>query len=110
MSFKATALLKYVKVSIPKNIFDRSDYVKYLVVNEWQRTTIDETVFNAVTSEKFNVFVGEHVNAYIADKKMPPSEIAGAIMNIADDLFSGREPVLRAGDYISLQNYMKCKA
>jgi hypothetical protein len=39
--------------------------------------------------------------------KAPPKEIAAAIMNITDDLLSGREPVLRAGDYIQLQNYMR---
>ena len=104
---KPTAFLKYVRVSIPKVIFDRSDWVKYLVVFEWQRQVIDEKVFAAITSEKFNEFVRGYVAAYINDKKAPPAEIQGAIMNISDDILSGRDPTLRAGDYLSLQNFMR---
>jgi len=47
------------------------------------------------------------MNAYLHDGKMPPAEIAPAIMNLIDDQKSGRDMALRAGDYISLQNYMR---
>jgi len=39
----------------------------------------------------------------------PPAEIASVVMNIADDILSEREPVIRAGDYIQLQEYMRQK-
>jgi hypothetical protein len=104
---KAVAILKYTRVNVPKIIFDRSDWVKYLVVFDWQKKLIDEEVFAAITGEKFNQFVREHVNSYMVNKKAPPKEIAGAIYNIVDDMLSGREPTLRAGDYIALQNFMR---
>jgi len=107
LAAKITDRVKDIKVVIPKQIFDRKDWVKYLIVVEWQRQVIDKTVFEAVTSAKFNDFVHKHVDAYVTDKKMPPAEIEGAILNIADDILSGREPTLRTGDYLALQNYMK---
>lgn len=104
---KPVVFNKLIAVEIPKIIFNRSDWVKYLVVFEWQKRVIDEKTFAAITSEKFNKLVGEHIKAYVFDKKMPPAEIAGPIMNITDDLLSGRDPILRTGDYIQLQNFMR---
>ena len=40
----------------------------------------------------------------------PPEDIASAIMNIADDLMSGRDITLRAGDYIAIQNHVRNQA
>lgn len=96
-----------MKVLIPKSIFDKKDAVKYLVVFDWQNMLIDRTVLEAVTSAKFNDFVYKHVDAYVTGQIMPPAEIKGTILNIADDLLSGREPILRTGDYLALQNYMR---
>ncbi|MFX0195889.1 MAG: hypothetical protein ACFFCW_07190 [Candidatus Hodarchaeota archaeon] len=98
---------KPIRVEIPKIIFDRSDWVKYLIVLDWQRRLADVETFEAVTSEKFNNFVHKQIKSYVLEKKAPPKEIATAIMNIADDLLSGREPVLRAGDYFQLQEFMR---
>jgi hypothetical protein len=100
-------LYKTVKVTIPEAIFNRIDWVKYLVIIELRKDIVNLNAYNAVTSEKFNKFVHDHVQAYIFEKKAPPKEIETAIMNIADDLLSGREPVLRAGDYIQLQSFMR---
>jgi hypothetical protein len=47
------------------------------------------------------------MNAFLQEGKMPPEEIAPAIMNLVDDQTSGRDMVMRAGDYISLQNYLR---
>ena len=107
MKMSTYILNKAVRVAIPKVIIDRSDWVKYLIVLEWQRRLIDEKAFAAVTSERFNKFLNEQVCAYVLDKKAPPKEIAPAIMNLADDLLSGREPTLRTGDYIQLQKHMR---
>ena len=68
---------------------------------------VKEELFEAITTEEFNNFVYEHVNAYIHEKKAPPKAIANAIMNITDDILSNRDPVIRAGDYIQLQNFMR---
>jgi hypothetical protein len=107
MMIMPIVILKPIRVEIPKIIFDRSDWVKYLIVLDWQRRLVDVETFEAVTSEKFNNFVHEQINSYVLGKKAPPKEIATAIMNIADDLLSGREPVLRAGDYFQLQEFMR---
>ena len=107
MKMSTYILNKAVRVAIPKVIIDRSEWVKYLIVLEWQRRLIDEKAFAAVTSERFNKFLNEQVSAYVTNKKAPPAEIAPAIMNLADDLLSGREPTLRAGDYIQLQKHMR---
>src|SRR4030042_887791 len=104
---KPVVMNRVVKVLIPKIIFDRSDWVKYLVVLEFNRKLFKEDLYEAITTDKFNNFVHEHVNAYIQEKKMPPKEIANAIMNISDDIISGREPVIRAGDYLQLQTFLR---
>jgi len=38
---------------------------------------------------------------------MPPEEIAGPILNLADDFMNGREMTLKTGDYIALHNFMR---
>jgi len=57
--------------------------------------------------EKFYTLVEQQLTAYMKTGAMPPKEIAPAILNLGDDLLAGREPVLRAGDYIAIQNYMR---
>jgi hypothetical protein len=99
--------VKNIKVISSQNFFNMKDAVKYLVIPDPYNKLIAKTKFEAVTSAKFNDFVLKYVNAYTSDGKMPPVEIAGAILNIADDLLSGREPTLKAGDYITIQNYMQ---
>ncbi|PWB55162.1 MAG: hypothetical protein C3F06_03120 [Candidatus Methanoperedenaceae archaeon] len=94
------------KVSIIDQIIKRKDWVKYLVMPDWHGKMIKNVIVSNLGKE-FTEVAAKHVNAYIFDKKEPPAEIAGAIINIADDVLNGREPILRAGDYISLQNYAK---
>ena len=55
----------------------------------------------------FNKAVTSYVKEYVEKGKMPPEAIAPAIMNLADDFASGREMNIRAGDYISIQNYLR---
>lgn len=98
--------------------FDRKNWIKYLVIPDFYDKLREHTntgnfgeQFGAVVEgnfgKQFEEVVETHVNAYLIDKKEPPSEIAAAIMNIGDDILDGREPVLRAGDYISIQNFIK---
>jgi len=56
---------------------------------------------------EFNKFVKTNLEAYINKGKMPADNIAGPIINLAEDLMAGRDLVIRAGDYIALQNAMR---
>jgi hypothetical protein len=56
---------------------------------------------------EFKELVSEHLHAYIVDGKMPPEDIAPAILNLADDYAAARPMNLRAGDYIALQNHVR---
>ena len=57
--------------------------------------------------DKFNKFITQHVKAYIQEGVMPPDNIAAPIINISEDILAGREPEIRGGDYIALQNQMR---
>ncbi|MCZ7398190.1 MAG: hypothetical protein O8C62_00665 [Candidatus Methanoperedens sp.] len=94
------------KVSIARKLQDWKDMRKYLTYPNWQGNVIRD-VIAIDPGKEFGEVVAKHVNAYIFDKKEPPAKIAGAIINIADDVLNGREPILRAGDYIALQNYAR---
>lgn len=60
-------------------------------------------------TEKFFEMVREEVRSHLVDGKKAPKEIATAIINISDDLKAGRDPVIRAGDYITLMGYARSK-
>jgi hypothetical protein len=79
--------------------------VAYLIINEGIRDIADK--FKNPIDERFNKVVTTHLKAYVDGNKMPPAEIAPAIMNLADDFAAGRQMCLRAGDYIAVQNYMR---
>jgi len=55
----------------------------------------------------FNSLIETHVSAFLEKGTMPPAQISGAILNIAEDLVAGRTPTLRAGDYIALNSYKR---
>lgn len=57
--------------------------------------------------ERFNKVVDTHLQALLKKGKLPPAEISTAILNMADDIVAGREPVLRTGDYIALQTFVQ---
>ena len=97
------------KFSIAESIINRKDWVKYKTIPEWHYRVLDEHIIVGDPGKKFYDVTEKYVNAYIFDNKEPPAEIAGAIMNIADDVMNGREPIMRAGDYISIQNYTRAK-
>lgn len=89
-----------------KTILDRRTWVYYLTivkaaVNEWSK------VIEVQPDEAFYKLVAKYAKAYIEDGKQPPEMIASAIVNIADDMISGRDVTLRTGDYIAIQNFMR---
>ena len=69
----------------------------------------DKAVISARPKKEFFQTIVDHTNAYLFESKEPPAEIATAIKNIADDHLNGREIVIRAGDYASIQNYVRNK-
>jgi hypothetical protein len=107
--------MKVVDISRPLELFvapsaevmNRSDWYKYKIFPVWRAKILDKGILEARPGLEFNKFLEKHVNSYVFEKKEPPADIATAVMNIADDFLAGREPVIRAGDYISLQNYMR---
>jgi hypothetical protein len=82
---------------------------KYLVWPGWYEKKIDESVIAGMPSKQFTEAIEKYVNAYLFESKEPPAAIAAPIMNIADDILSNREITLRAGDYITLQNFVKAR-
>lgn len=94
------------KFSIAK--LDRSDWVKYKTIPNWHGKVAGD-ILQTDVPKVFIDTVEKYVNAYIFDKKVPPTQISAAIMNIADDVLSNREPVVRAGDYIAIQNFIREK-
>lgn len=91
-----------VFVDIKKAIIDRKDWVKYLVLVNWQVREHAKLIDKAPDAA-FQKFVAEQLESYLGGKA-PPAAIAGAIMNLADEHLSGGSVTLRAGDYIALQN------
>jgi nitrogen fixation protein len=98
-----------LKVAVEEMIFKRKIWVMYLVVNDFYKDLIAKKLVkvDVATSVRFNAFVQEQVSAYMTGKTVPPAEIEGPILNIADDLLAGKEITLRTGDYIVLQTYMQ---
>ncbi len=94
--------MEYYNVCVPKKLVFRSDWVKYLIVF-WKE--LAENI-SYTPSAEFRNYVEKEVASYLHGGK-PPEAIAGAVMNIADDIASGREITLRAGDYIALQTQFK---
>jgi hypothetical protein len=68
--------------------------------------SIAKYVENALDIKAVNV-LNTNLKAYLEKGVMPPTEIATAVMNVADDIVANRAPTLRTGDYIALQMYMR---
>jgi hypothetical protein len=82
----------------------------YLIPDVFRTHTDIESAFSKVlqgTDTAFAKLVQTQVEAYMQKGAMPPADIAAPIINIAEDIMAGREPVMRAGDYIALQNHVR---
>jgi hypothetical protein len=49
------------------------------------------------------------VHDYMFNNKVPPAEIAQTVLNVSEDMLAGRQVMLRAGDYIAVQKFMRAK-
>ena len=86
-------------------IIPRWILVAYLIIN-WRMKDIAEQI-KVKPSREFYSTVAKHLGAYLVEDIMPPREISGAILNMADDYMANRPMNLRAGDYIDIQNFMR---
>jgi len=98
--------LRY-EIDLKKYLEDMRQRVRYLVLHNVALKAYADELKVTVPKEEFNKFVSEQVRAYITDSKMPVKEVAPAILNIADDIMAGREPVIKSGDYIMIQSYLR---
>ena len=89
-----------------ETILDRRIWVYYLIILEQAADHLNELI-KVKPDKRFFRVLGKHVEQYLETGKMPPKEISSVVLNVADDYMSGREIVLRAGDYIQLQNFAR---
>ncbi len=93
--------IQFTRVRLERQFRFEDDIYKYLVLPWWNFKQLGD-IIERQPDEKFNSFVTQQVQMYM-EGKSPPDSILSAVMNIADDVISGREPVMKAGDYIALQ-------
>jgi hypothetical protein len=80
--------------------------VAYLIIDIFrQHPELENGLDRAVLGkdEGFNKFVTGQVQQYMEKGVKPPAAIAASVINIAEDIAAGRQPTMRAGDYIALQ-------
>lgn len=92
-----------------EHILDRRTWVYYLIINERASRYLGDQI-EISPDERFFEVLGAHVEAYVSEGQMPPEAIATAVMNVGDDYLAGREIILRAGDYIAVQNFVREQA
>ncbi len=78
----------------------------YLIINGILWKEASELV-QIKPDRKFDKVVTDHLRAYVDNGVQPPVEIAPAILNLADDFMAGNQITIRAGDYISIQNFIR---
>jgi hypothetical protein len=100
--------MEKISVTIPAWLLERKIICYYLIIRDccWNNKEIAEVLQKAPEKQLYEM-VSKHMNAFLQQGTMPPAEIAPAIMNLIDDQSSGRTMTMRAGDYISLQNYLR---
>ena len=98
--------IKSMQVRMVPWFYRRGQEVMYLIIDDLILKDYGEIVKRA-PDDAFFASVEKHIDAYMQKGVMPPAEIAPAIMNAVDDIRAGRKIALRAGDYISLQSYIK---
>jgi len=87
--------------------------VAYLIIDIFKHHPELDSGFERVVigkDEGFNKFVTGQVQQFMDKGAKPSGPAAGAIMNIAEDIVAGRQPTMRAGDYIALQTAYKAGA
>jgi hypothetical protein len=87
---------------------DKRDWVAYLKLLhavDWSWNVRDAV--DIPIDQKVVGMLTDHVLGYMYEGVEPPAEILPTVVNVADDLLSGREPTLRTGDYIALRTFMR---
>ena len=86
-------------------IIDRRTWIMYLIID---RLSVDWMKYAQIPPDKkFYMIISGIVDEYMNKGVSPPAEIATAIMNVADDIMAGRDVVFKAGDYVTLQSYVR---
>jgi hypothetical protein len=89
-----------------ETVLDRRIWVYYLIIPELIKEHWNDLI-EVRPDERFYAVLNEHVQAYIQKGVAPPDSIRSVVMNVADDVMAEREVVLRAGDYIAMQNFIR---
>lgn len=97
--------MQKARVLIPEWITKRWCVACYLIIN-WRIKDLVERI-QVEPDANFYKVAAKHLYEYAYNDTMPPEEIAPTIMNLAEDLLSGKPVNFRAGDYIALQNYVR---
>jgi hypothetical protein len=95
------------KLAIEEMLKKRWCLACYLVIN-WKIRELVEHVNVAIPTEVYTE-LANHVYAYVNEDKMPPKEIAPVVLNMAEEMMTGKSVKIRAGDYIAIQNFMRSK-
>jgi hypothetical protein len=90
------------QVLLDRKLIKDPTWVMYLVIPEKLQVGI-----KVLAPKAINTLINRYLGPYMEKGTRPPEQIAGAIMNVADDVMVGRQPTLRAGDYIALQTFAK---
>jgi hypothetical protein len=100
--------MEKIGVTIPAWLLERKIICYYLIIRDccWNNREFSDVLAKAPEKQLYEM-ISTHMNAFMQQGTMPPAEIAPAIMNLIDDQSSGRTMTMRAGDYISLQNYLR---
>jgi hypothetical protein len=98
--------LKWTVRKAPRWVIPFWQLFAYLIINGGLWKEASELV-QIKPDERFNKAVTEHLQSYVEKGVKPPDEIASAILNLADDFLAGNQITIRAGDYISIQNYLR---
>jgi len=86
-------------------IWDRRTWVMYLIVNYLSKEQLKYA--EVQPDRKFFIEVSNMVESFMNKGTQPPPEVASAIYNIADDITTGRDVILKMGDYLALQGFLR---
>jgi hypothetical protein len=89
-------------------VMDGSEIMYYTIL-ETQNTREYIDLFQTDPTMEFYAFIADNMNALLEGKVIAP-EMEAVLLNMYDDKMSGRKMVLRAGDYIVLQNAFRAQA
>jgi hypothetical protein len=93
-----------IHVVLSDYVWKRKWWVYYLIVVD---DFLDKNNIATTLPAEFENLTFQYAQDYIRNGKMPPADIAPAILNMADDYMAGRQVSIRAGDYIAIHNHMR---